>query len=506
MLDAPLTSQVEVTTSRGNFSFVLNEIAAGSSKPFLDGHASAERDEAAAPLTGRETEDDFPVMVKGKDGTLWLAYVEYKPGAPILPSRIQASNFEVLETKGHGDRIRLMRHNGKSWDAAMDATPGGLDIWRPVIALDATGAVNLVWSQKLDDDWNIFSRRHHTPAAEGAGKWSEIVQVTKTKGADIYPVIAADANGQSLVGLARLARWKLRHSVELTRQRRRSGATSQTVSQSKANDWSPAIAADSKGRVYVAWDTYDQGNYDVLLRSFGANDAGAVTRVAESARFEARACLTCDAADRLWIGYEEGDEQWGKDFSSENEFRKVGFEKNLGFALYVHRTVKIKCLDSGTLKQPAADLEVAFSEKLTRGKSVPRLATDAAGGLWLLVRHHPTKQGNGETWVSYALRYDGKQWGAPQLLPSSSNLMDNRPALGQLGPDILAVYSGDDRTRTQDRGQDDLFSTTLKSPGSAVPPELVAADAPPAATLPNVHPNEPEDIARLRAHQAHGRW
>ena len=38
------------------------------------------------------------------------------------------------------------------------------------------------------------------------------------------------------------------------------------VSDSKANDWSPAIAADSKGNVYVAWDTYDKGNYDVRLR------------------------------------------------------------------------------------------------------------------------------------------------------------------------------------------------------------------------------------------------
>lgn len=499
MLDAPLTAKIEVNTSRGNFSFTLNEIAAGSSKKFLNDEALAERDEAAAPLTGRETEDDFPVMAKAKDGTIWLAYVEYKSGPPILASRIQEGNFDILATKGHGDRIRLMRHNGKSWDPAMDATAGGLDVWRPAIAVDAAGAVNLVWSQKVNDDWDIFTRRY-TPAADGTGKWSDISQVTKAKGADIYPVVAADSNGK--VWLAWQAWREGQYDILLT-SLGKDGTWSapQTVSQSKANDWSPAITADSKGRVYVAWDTYDRGNYDVMLRTITADVAGSVTRVAESPKFEARACLTCDAADRVWIGYEEGDEQWGKDYANSNEVAKVGLEKNLGYALYVNRTVKVKCLDGGTLKQPAAGLVPAFSETLTRGKSVPRLAVDADRGLWLLLRHHPLKGGAGETWVSYALRYDGKKWGSPQLLPSSSNLMDNRPALAQIGQYLLAVYSGDDRTRTQDRGQNDLYSTTLKAAGPVVPPELVTAEAPAAATMPNAHPNEAEDVARLRAHR-----
>ena len=35
-----------------------------------------------------------------------------------------------------------------------------------------------------------------------------------------------------------------------------------------ANDWEPSVAADREGRVYVAWDTYDKGNYDVVLRKY----------------------------------------------------------------------------------------------------------------------------------------------------------------------------------------------------------------------------------------------
>ena len=35
-----------------------------------------------------------------------------------------------------------------------------------------------------------------------------------------------------------------------------------------ANHWDPAIAADSKGKVYVGWDSYQNGNYDVFMQPF----------------------------------------------------------------------------------------------------------------------------------------------------------------------------------------------------------------------------------------------
>jgi hypothetical protein len=93
-----------------------------------------------------------------------------------------------------------------------------------------------------------------------------------------------------------------------------------TISDSPANDWSPAIAADSQGHVYVAWDTYDRENYDVKLYVSG-DDAKTLT-VASSPRFEARPALVCDAADRLWVAYEEGDEQWAKTTLRRTPFRR----------------------------------------------------------------------------------------------------------------------------------------------------------------------------------------
>ena len=495
-LDAPLTARLEVATDRGSFDFSIEEATSGDELEFLDGQASISGELAATRLTGAKTEDDYPVMAKAPNGSVWLAYVEYTPGPPLVADRVADGNFDLLVPHGHGDRIRLMEFDGRSWHAPIDVTAGGLDIWRPSIAVDKQGVVWIVWAQSVEGDWEILARSFTSPRqGMPRGRLSAIERVTKEKGTDYNVQIACDSAGYVW------AAWQAwrgdNYDIFLAKANGDDGwSKPKTISDSKENDWSPAITADGQGRVYVAWDTYDRGNYDVKLHIAG--DEPKTMTVADSARFEARPALVCDADDRLWVAYEEGDEQWGKDYASADGYRKVGFNKNPGFALYVNRTLRVKCLDGGDWKQPQAPLEDAFGDVLTRGKSVPRLATDAKGGLWLLLRHHPLNDGGGEVWHSYALRYDGKEWGEPKHLNNSSNLMDNRPAVVSLDQGVLAVYSSDRRYNTQNRGEDDLYLSLLEAPDKAGDPQLVDAAESPKAEVDPVHPNENEDIARLR--------
>jgi hypothetical protein len=254
--------------------------------------------------------------------------------------------------------------------------------------------------------------------------------------------------------------------------------------------------------VFVAWDTYDKGNYDVRLRDVGRDSA--VITVADSARFEARPSLAVDKLGRVWIAYEQGDEQWGKDFASVDAFRKVGLAKNPGSALYVKRTVKIKCLADGKLSAPASGSSPNFGTIGDRNKSVPRLAFDGDGALWLFVRHHPLPGGAGEVWVSSALRFNGESWDPPRRLTSSTNLLDNRPALAAVDGGLVAVYSGDHRQNTQTRDEDDLFAARLSAGPNAktpVPPTLVADTQSNGPSLAVVHPDETADVARLRSYR-----
>ncbi|HTU90836.1 MAG TPA: hypothetical protein VMF69_12225, partial [Gemmataceae bacterium] len=155
----------------------------------------------------------------------------------------------------------------------------------------------------------------------------------------------------------------------------------------------------------------------------------------------------------------------------------------------------------GKWRRPAGDLQAALNQTLKRKKSLPRLAVDEAGGLWLLVRHHPLPGGAGEVWNSFALRYQGRQWSPTRRLADSADLMDNRPALMPLGDGVLAVYSGDGRLNTLTRDQDDLFAAVLNPSGPTQPPELADDEPDSVAPLAVVHKDEAAEIARMREYR-----
>ncbi len=496
-LDAPAGAKVTIRTNHGDFEFRPSDLPTGQRTHFLEGDATVERQAAAVRMTGPSFEDDFPASAQGADGTVWLVNVEYRPEAPRPFGEIEAKDFDKLVPTKHGDKIRLRRFDGKAWQPAIDVTEGGLDVWRPTIAVDGDGVVWIAWAQQVKGDWEIFRRTYTPPGPKGGeGTWSDVVRVTHGEGSDFHVVAATDTKGT--VWFAWQG-WREGNYDIWAAAQKDGHAWSQprAISQSPANDWSPAIVADSKGNVLVAWDTYDRGNYDVRLLALGDN-AGIKT-VADSARFEGRPHLAADKEGRVWIAYEEGDEQWGKDFAHEGPVLNVGLVKNPGFALYVKRTVRVKCWSDDQLWEPAGSLEAAFDDKIARNRSVPRLAVGREGDLWLFVRHHPGPVNQGEVWVSSALRYDGKAWSVPQRLANSSNLIDNRPALAAIDGGLLAVYSTDSRNNTQSRKQDDLYSAFLmpESPASKAP-ELAAVFKAPPAKVPQVHPNELADVARVR--------
>ena len=180
--------------------------------------------------------------------------------------------------------------------------------------------------------------------------------------------------------------------------------------------------------------------------------------VATTSSYETRVSLAVDRQDRVWIGYEQGGPNWGKDFgrmvpeSAGNEAKtRLGTggrrRRRVGIPLYNGRRVVVKCYADGRLQQPAADPASAWDE-LPRPKSFARLAVAGDGRVWLLFRHHPLPSGARETGPSMPCPTTAGPGASPAMLADSDNLLDNRPAVVPFGPDgVLAVYSSDCRLR-----------------------------------------------------------
>jgi hypothetical protein len=490
-LDAPVNAMLAITTNKGRAEVRLSDLVPGQGKAFLDGQLALERDAASVRLSNTATEDDYPSIAAGRNGSLWLAYVAYTPERSLLNGAVPAKDFEAqLVPTRNGDQILLRHYDGKQWSPAEPVTGPRLDVWRPTVAVDGKGDVHVAWAQQVDGNWDVY-RRKYTPGADGAaGKWSDVERLTRDPGTDFHVVAATDSNGE--VWLAWQA-WRERNYEILALGPGQD--TPSMVSNSKADDWSPAIAADGQGNVYVAWDTYAKGNYDVYLRNLKGDQA--VQFIADTPRFEARASLACDDAGRVWVAYEQGDPNWGKDYANGNPERVP--VRQSGYALYINRTVRVVCVDQGKLTEPEATVEAPLRRALgNRNASVPRLVSHPRNGLWLVVRHHPLPGRAGETWVSSVLQFDGGAWHGPMELPFSSNLMDNRPALSPTDAGLTVVHSEDQRPNTALRGQDDLIASLVPTSGSVVERPSLVAMRPATSNDSASHPNEAADKARIR--------
>ena len=247
-LDAPATARIKVTTKQGNFDFALNELPdSGAEKSYLEGQVSVAREAGVMRLTKGEAEHDYPALAKGDGGALWLAYCDYTKGTPYVTERILLGNFEGLVPKNNGDQIRLKSYNGTTWSAAIDVTDKGLDIWRPTVTT-AKGRVHVCWSQQVDGNWDIYHRAYTPPGKAGEmGKWSAIQKLSSDPGTDYNVVAATSASGQ--VWLAwqawRNGRWQIMTRKLTVRDDGSVDATQPEtpITKTDANHWNPAIAA-----------------------------------------------------------------------------------------------------------------------------------------------------------------------------------------------------------------------------------------------------------------------
>ncbi|HID07663.1 MAG TPA: hypothetical protein EYP10_11025 [Armatimonadetes bacterium] len=505
VFDAPADAKVEVTTQQGNFSFIIGKLVYGKRALFLNGAVAVERVPPTIQITTQPTEDDFPACAMAPDGTVWCAYVAYQHGNPIVSEEVNRGKFDSLVTKGNGDQVRLIYFNGKTWSSPMNVTDTGLDVWRPAVAVDGEGNVWVIWSQNVNGNWDLYARNFNPKTKQ----FSSVKQLTTAPGADINVVAvsmpdgAGDARGE--VWLAWQGWRQDNFDIWLAQLSPDGLSQPYRVSTSTANDWSPAIAVTSNGHIWIAWDTYDKGDYDVYVRRFANGQLSAPIPIAVSPRFEARPSIAVDNQNRIWIAYEDAAPNWGKDFGT----RWVG---KSGVHFYLDRYIIVRCITPrlpAHVQQTKAQVKsMLINMRYPSGPrhriSFPRLCVDDEGRLWLLFRRHPLPTGSGEQWISIATYYDGDGWSQQITVPYSYNTLDNRPALLALsGKGLLIVHSSDGRTiGTRTAKENNLYATLLDVDGDVKPPALITVNPKGnGQSVEPVHPNELEDIQRIRSYR-----
>ncbi len=418
-LDATEASRVEVATEQGNFSFVLRDLQFGRPLHFLDGRASAERIPTTTDLTAGESVNDYPALASDGSGGIWATWVSYS---------------------GERDTVWLARHAGNAWGEPIQVSPPGfVDNFRTAVESDRSGGIVVVWSGKSPEgSWGLHARILRN------GQLTATASLANG-GANIYHQTVRDSRGNVHVA------WQgFRDRVARILHVRWDGSSwsrETEVSTGESDSWAPALAADGGGQVWIGWDGYDAGDFNIYLRRLRA-DGSWDTRhqVTRSPGFDANVSLACDALGRLWIAWDHGEANWGKDWSSQR-FRPGG-----GAGLYRTRAVRIAVFDGTRLRRPP-DLMAAVPAASRDYVQQARLAVDKQGRVWALARSLTSvtsrvdnNWGAGGIWEMLLTRLDGDSW-LPAVKLNATNGRNDMWASSAVGADgrLWFAWSRDGR-------------------------------------------------------------
>jgi hypothetical protein len=465
-------TRVSFQTKNGSFDVDPRSVQTGSTLPLLKGSVLVDRVPSAAILSYSDYQNDFPTMLSGRDGEVWMAWVAFRD---------------------QGQEIFARRFDGARWGEPHKVTESPSDVFLAKMGRDRNGHVWVVWSAQVSGNFDLYGRRFDGKS------WSRVERLTDDPQPDIFHNLATDSKGNLWLV------WQgFRNGKSDIFARRFDGSAwsaAERVSTSAANDWEPAIAADSNGTVYVAWDTYDKGNYDVMLRRFSGGAWSDPIAVAATPKFEAHVSLACDLQNRLWAAWNESGFEWGKD---------AGFlVKKEATRLYQWRSMAVAVYSNGTWREPAADLNESLPADMREYNDFPVLQSDPAGRVWLFFRHRMTRirdvfsntPAHRAAWEIFGVSYEGGRWSAPVAFPFTQGRMDVKGGFASDGRGgLFAAWHCDNRDFEEflfRRG--DIYAGRIPLPAAApADPVLKERTVPRLAVLSHSHSDEAADLKRVR--------
>ncbi len=330
VVDAPPTATVAVQTRRATYTFRLSDLNDGHTMVFEDGDVTAQAVAAPsrvspAPLPKPTDEHDYPSLAIAANGTAWVAWQAYR---------------------NSGDRVLVAHSTATGWSDAEPLTAAGQDIFHTAAAEDARGRIWIVWSAREGEDWDLVAR------VRDGGGWSGPRKLTNGHGPNFFHKLVRDRHGN--LHLIWVAFQDARSHVMWSRLDGDRWSPAQEISG--PNAWMPDADCDSSGNLYVAWDSYRTGNYDIFLRRIGSDGTlGPIVQVTKSPRFQAHASVAVDGNDRVWLAWDEAGANWGKDYARDDTWR--------GTPLYADRRPRVAVLENDKWLAPVADPLAAMPDR-----------------------------------------------------------------------------------------------------------------------------------------------
>jgi len=484
-VEAPPGATVRIETAQGNFDFRLQELAYDHALSFRDGDVVVER----APTPERispaaqgpaSQEHDYPSVTVTRKGVVWLSWQAYQDLGDHVYARYSTSS-------GWSEPFRLTDQKG--------------DVFGTQTGEDAHGQIWVVWSERSNEDWDLCARTFD------GQKWTARRKLTSARHPNFFHRLVTDPAGT--LHLIWIAYQDGQSHVMWSKLDKDSANWSPALEVSNANAWMPDAAVDSKSNLYVAWDSYRTGNYDIFLRKITADGTmDPIQQVTHSAKFQAHASLAVDRQDRVWLAWDESGDNWGKDWNRDDQWRAT--------TLYFDRRPRVAVLEGGQWKQPAADLLAAVPRRYNRFIENPRLACDSSGRIWAAMQirtatgmNRADRWANNGRWEHFLTSFEGDHWAPLAPVPKSSSRPDGSFAIARAPEGIWMAWVNNNRSfgpaggfqnPIESRAVHEVNAAPVASVAAVREPVLAAFSDPSGGAQP-VHPHEATDVERMRTYR-----
>ena len=435
--------------------------------------------------------DDLPDIAGAADGSLWVVWMSHSD---------------------RRDEISLRQYREGTWSNVVMVPGGSGDVWLPQVAVDAENRPWVIWSARRNDNWDLFARRFD-PEAES---WGELLQLTDHRLPDINPHLTSRDGRFALVWQGFRGR---ESDIFLRTYSDGTWSEPAEVSGRPGNDWNPVAAIDSRGAAWVAYDSYRNGNYDVFLVAMQDGEfATEEMAVAKTPLFEARTSVAVDPEDRVWVAWESGGANWGKDNGYNYRYSLPDSRTELpcgtcfgpGLMLSAEREVHVRVFSGGRLQATAQPLQSAFEAEAGRYVYRPQLVLDGNGNPWvaakcLLGTGHTRRRG----WEYRLSRYDGQSWTTAEAVPNSKGRLSTWMNSAIASDASLWLAWPTDNRRDDALTRPIRFDVFVAKADSAARPRRIVLASPrsPSVEAAPGHADEPGDLAAIRSYRTpvHGR-
>ncbi len=324
-----------------------------------------------------------------------------------------------------GDDIYIKGLKNDRWSEEIKVTDRSGKIYRPCLVTHPEDGVGIFWTENTAKGWRLCGR-HYDTGGKLKDNWTQVEEGRPHNlhshddgNGNIYLAWESHSPGKTVIKMAKLVKGKL--------------STPWIISNPLFNSYDPSLASDSKGNLWIAYTSFQQGNYDIFCRSYNVRDKlpGKEQKVSWINGYSYYPTVAVDSQDRVWFSF----------VSYVGEYRmkellplvKTELRRRQHSFWLNRRYIYCVCLDRGKWYVPIKK-DAPQPHRCTGVVPAPEDATyphiifDSSGKLWVFYRHFRFNEKT-SAWRSQisAVCHQGEQWSSPVIEPAEELLGDAEP-------------------------------------------------------------------------------